>query len=272
MPDPVWLPDVLRAAGLEVREYPGWRDRGHGDFGTIWGVVCHHTGSFGATARGIAEHPDLGLCSQLHLDSDGVYTICGVGIAWHAGMGAYPGLPTNNANQCTIGIEAANDGGGRPGLPHRESWPDAQYDAYFRGVAAILDHLGQPATHAIGHKEWAGAAQGKWDPGAIDMNIFRADVARAMAGQPAQRGAGTVWGETFENFKKSKVSYGTAIYYIDQLVNAIADQVTRGWKQLGVNDKGEPLTLIDSQAQQSAALERIENRLDLIEQMLEAKA
>jgi hypothetical protein len=268
MPDPVWLPDVLRAAGLEVREYPGWRDRGHGDFGSIWGVVCHHTGSFGETARGIAEHPDLGLCSQLHLDSDGVFTVCGVGIAWHAGMGAYPGLPTNNANGCTLGIEAANDGGGRPGLPHRASWPDAQYDAYFRGVAAILDHLGQPASHAIGHMEWAGAAQGKWDPGSIDMNIFRADVARAMNGQPPQRGEGTVWGETFKNFKDQVVSYGTAVFYDDKMINEIWGQVVRGWKQLGTNDKGEPLTLVDSQAEQTAILARIEQRLADIENRL----
>src|SRR5699024_263064 len=28
----------------------------------------------------------------------------------------------------------------------------------------------------IGHKEWAGASQGKWDPGGIDMDDFRADV------------------------------------------------------------------------------------------------
>lgn len=185
MPDPLWLPDVLRAAGLQVREYPGWRDRGHGDFGSIWGVVCHHTGSFGETARGIAEHPALGLCSQLHLDRDGVFTVCGAGIAWHAGQGRFPGLPDNDANSRTIGIEAANDGGGTPGLAHRASWSDAQYDAYVRGVAAILRHINQPASHAIGHKEWAGMAQGKWDPGAMDMNLFRADVQAAIDGGTA---------------------------------------------------------------------------------------
>lgn len=32
----------------------------------------------------------------------------------------------------------------------------------------------------IGHKEWA-AIQGKWDPGGINMNTFRADVARVQA-------------------------------------------------------------------------------------------
>lgn len=180
MSDPIWLTDVLRKAGLTVRELPGAYERGHGDFGSIWGIVAHHTGSNGASAESIAHHPELGLCSQLHLGRDGVFTLCGVGIAWHAGQGSYPGLPTNNANQCTIGIEAASDGGGRPGLPHRTGWPPAQYEAYVTGVAAILNRLGHPSTRVIGHKEWAGTAQGKWDPGAIDMGTFRADVARAQ--------------------------------------------------------------------------------------------
>lgn len=181
MADPVWLADVLRAAGQKVDVFPGALNRGHGDFGGIWGIVAHHTGSNNASAGSIANHPDLGLASQLHLDRAGKWTVCGVGIAWHAGQGSWPGIQTNNANQVTIGIEAANDGGGRPGMSHRSSWPDAQYEAYITGVAAILNKLEQPASHVIGHKEWAGAAQGKWDPGAIDMNIFRADVAREQA-------------------------------------------------------------------------------------------
>ncbi|RBO82061.1 peptidoglycan recognition protein family protein [Nocardia puris] len=243
MADPLWLPDVLRAAGLEVREHPGWRDRGHGDFGAIWGVVAHHTGSNPPSNNPayIAQHPSLGLASQLHLSRDGVYTVCGAGIAWHAGAGSYPGIPANNANACTIGIEAENNG--------REGWGKPQYDAYVRGVAAILTKLGKGAANVIGHKEWAGPSQGKWDPGGMDMNKFRADVAGAMKGQPPQRGEGTVWGEMFKNFKGTQVSYATAVYYIDKLVNDIADQVTRGWKQLGLNEKGEPLTLVDAVAE-----------------------
>ena len=48
--DPVWLADVLRAEGVRLVEYPGWRDRGHGDFKDIRGVMVHHTGSDNASA------------------------------------------------------------------------------------------------------------------------------------------------------------------------------------------------------------------------------
>lgn len=177
--DPVWLADVLRAEGIKVVEYPGWKDRGHGDMGTIWGVVAHHTGNNppGNNPGYIANHPSLGLCSQIHLSRDGVATVVGVGVAWHAGSGSYPGLPTNGANERTIGIEAENNG--------TEGWSPAQYDAYVRCCAAILRKVGQPASHAIGHKEWAGAAQGKWDPGGMDMNKFRADIQARIDGAPA---------------------------------------------------------------------------------------
>lgn len=169
--DPIWLADELRAAGLECDVYPGAFNRGKGDFGQIWGIVAHHTGAPAGSApgpRAIAEHPSLGLASQLHLDRNGKYTLCGVGIAWHAGRGQWPGIPTNDANRVTIGIEAENSG--------TEGWSPAQYDAYVRGCAAILRKLGHDSSRVIGHKEWAGPSQGKWDPGGIDMDSFRRDV------------------------------------------------------------------------------------------------
>ena len=43
--DPVWIADVLRAEGVKLVEYPGWQNRGHGDFKDIRGVMVHHTGS-----------------------------------------------------------------------------------------------------------------------------------------------------------------------------------------------------------------------------------
>ncbi|MFC8182392.1 N-acetylmuramoyl-L-alanine amidase [Rhodococcus sp. NPDC057297] len=171
--DPVWLAEVLKAEGLDCAVFDGAFDRGQGDFGGIWGIVAHHTGSNPPSNNPgyIAKHPTLGLASQLHLARDGKWTLCGVGIAYHAGSGSWPGIAKNNANAVTIGIEAENNG--------TEGWSDAQYKSYVRGVAAILRRLGHQSDRVIGHKEW-GAIQGKWDPGGIDMNAFRRDVQAAI--------------------------------------------------------------------------------------------
>jgi len=175
--DPVWLVDVLRAEGLRPIEYPGWRTRGHGDFKDIRGVMVHHTGSDTASAASIAEgRPDLpGPLSQLHIARDGTVTVVAVGVAWHAGVGQYPWLPTNMGNWHMIGIECANSGTS-PTAPHRTNWPDAQYNALVRSCAAINRRLAQNSSRTIGHKEYAGRAQGKWDPGAINMAVLRGDI------------------------------------------------------------------------------------------------
>jgi hypothetical protein len=291
MSDPVWLPEVLRAAGLVVHEYPGWRERGHGDFGSIWGIVVHHTGSFGESPRGIAEHPELGLASQLYLSREGEYTICGVGIAWHAGMGSYLGLPDDEANQYTIGIEAANDGGGTPGKPHHLPWPDKQYDAYVRGVAAILEHLDQPSSHVIGHKEWAGREQGKWDPGGIDMNIFRADVERVRDGGQLGDGdmpsaddiAKAVWAAQVAKPNGKTEQAGILLGWTDQHSGDALDQAggpgtkdqrggplrPTGWTQLGKNPDGSSRSLVDAVAAALKGIEAINTRLDALEIPLE---
>lgn len=186
--DPVWLADVLRAEGVDLVEFPGWRDRGHGDFEDIRGVMVHHTGSDYATAASIAYgRPDLeGPLSQLHIARDGTVTLVALGVAWHAGVGLYPWLPTNMGNWHMIGIECANSGTS-PAAPHRQNWPDAQYFALVRCCAAINRRLAQNSSRTIGHKEYAGSAQGKWDPGAIDMDILRADIQAqiGIVGNPA---------------------------------------------------------------------------------------
>lgn len=189
--DPVWLAEVLRAEGLDVVEFPGWRNRGHGDFKDIRGVMVHHTGSDTASAESIARgRPDLaGPLSQLHIARDGTVTVVAAGVAWHAGVGMYPWLPANMGNWHTIGIECANSGTS-PTAPHRRNWPDAQYVALIGCCAAICRRLGVPATRTIGHKEYAGRAQGKWDPGGIDMDRLRRDVAArigSVGGGPRPR-------------------------------------------------------------------------------------
>lgn len=166
MADPTWIVAEFRKSGLKIDEFPGAYQRGHGDFpAVIWGPFMHHTGSFGASPGSIANHPELGLCSQLHLAANGLYTLCGVGIAYHAGIGSWADLPKNNANSCTIGIEAAHNGTG--------AWSQAQYDAYLVGVRTINKVLNNPWDKVVAHKEY-GAIQGKWDPGGIDMKLFRA--------------------------------------------------------------------------------------------------
>ena len=99
--NPVWLADVLRAAGLYVVEFPGWRRRGHGDFADLRGVMVHHTGSDTATAASIAYgFPELaGPLSQLHIARDGTVTVVAAGVAWHAGAGEHPWLPANAGNE-----------------------------------------------------------------------------------------------------------------------------------------------------------------------------
>jgi N-acetyl-anhydromuramyl-L-alanine amidase AmpD len=175
--DPVWLADVLAAQGVKLVEYPSWRNRGHGEFKDIRGVMVHHTGSDNATAASIANgRPDLaGPVSQLHIARDGTVTVVAVGVAWHAGVGMYPWLPTNMGNWHMIGIECANSGTS-PTAAHRTHWPDEQYFALVNCCAAVNRRLSQTSARTIGHKEYAGRAQGKWDPGAINMDILRADI------------------------------------------------------------------------------------------------
>lgn len=180
--DPLFLLEVLRLFGVQViepREW-NWRLWGNGDFNKIQGIFAHHTGGNNTGAKYIAFNPRLSnkLSSQIHLSRAGVATLCGAGIAWHAGQGSAPGWPTNNANPISIGIEADSDG--------VSPWPPAQLDAYHRICAAILWYLGKRADKStlLGHHEYSGAAQGKWDPGAgngrsgavMDMNAFRARV------------------------------------------------------------------------------------------------
>ncbi|MDZ7910400.1 MAG: N-acetylmuramoyl-L-alanine amidase [Rhodococcus sp. (in: high G+C Gram-positive bacteria)] len=140
--DPIWLPEVLRAEGLTVIEHDGWRDRGHGDFLDIRGVICHHTAGGGSNDWRIVQNgrPDLaGPLAQLVLERDGTWRVIAAGVCWHAGRGSWPGWPTNNANFHTIGIEAVNNGVG-------QEWPAVQLDSYKRGCAAIMRKIGRRAA------------------------------------------------------------------------------------------------------------------------------
>lgn len=179
-----WLPEVLESAGLKVAEQPGWRTRGVREMEVVKGVICHHTatprdGNM-PTLRVITDgRSDLrGPLSQLALGRDGTYYVVAAGLAQHAGKGDWRGIRTGNSN--FIGIEAENRG------TADDLWPDVQMDAYRRGVAAILAHIGAGAEMCCGHKEFALPHGRKNDP-SFDMDAFRAGVAAAMSGAAAPR-------------------------------------------------------------------------------------
>jgi hypothetical protein len=187
--DPIWLADVLKAQkpALKVRELPDWQQYGHGDMRSITHVILHHTGNARETAESIRRgRPDLpGPLSQLHIAQDGTVTVVAAGVCWHAGMGSYPGIPTDLANYHTIGIECAwpRDTSITPATQTRERWPDAQIIAMRDTVAAILTRLGFGSDRVIAHKEWAKAPNIKWDPGNLSMDWMRSEVAKAQAGR-----------------------------------------------------------------------------------------
>jgi hypothetical protein len=175
-----WLPTVLQQAGLTVKTYPGWQTRGHGDMGTVRGILCHHTagplkGEEPSLKVVVEGRPDLaGPLSQLFLGRSGAWTVCAAGKAWHAGAGSWRGVV--NGNSELIGIEAENTG-----LPNNP-WPAVQSDSYARGCAAIMKHLKAPWTMVAGHKEYALPKGRKSDP-SFDMDKFRSIVANHMSGK-----------------------------------------------------------------------------------------
>jgi hypothetical protein len=175
-----WLPGVLRQAGLKVAEVDGWESRGRAEMGAVAGVICHHTagprnGNMPSLGTLINGRPDLpGPLSQVGIGRDGTWYVIAAGRCNHAGAGSWQGITDGNSR--FIGIEAENTG-----LADDSPWPAVQLDAYKRGVAAILGHVGNPASFCAGHKEYALPAGRKDDPD-FDMNAFRADVAAFMDG------------------------------------------------------------------------------------------
>lgn len=173
-----WLAAALRAGGCNVVELAGWKDRGRpGGFGPVKGVLCHHTaGSKKGNAPTlnliVNGRPDLpGPLSHLHLARDGTFTVIAAGRCNHAGPGQWHGVNSGNTN--FIGIEAENAGDGT------DPWPAVQMEAYARGVAAILKHIGAPASMCAGHKEYALPPGRKIDP-SFNMTAFREKVAAFM--------------------------------------------------------------------------------------------
>lgn len=185
------LVSALRAEGVKVTEYPGWRthNRNHkGSWNDLNGIVIHHTAgrdsrSFCFTGNASLPGP---LC-HTHLAKNGTATMIGYGRANHAGtfaQNAYNAMLNESsthprpdssepvdANARTYGIEIENLGNGK------DPYPAVQYEAAVRWATAICRAHGWSADSVIGHKE---GTRRKIDP-SFDMNTFRKDVAERLA-------------------------------------------------------------------------------------------
>jgi hypothetical protein len=182
------LATVLRKAGLKVVEVPGWQTRsrpestgGFAPRGNLW----HHTGAKDtnplsidddrAYANWLAEigRSDLPapLC-QASIGRDGTIYVCAAGRGNHAGQARASGpMPAGDGNALFIGWECQNTG--------TEGWSGPQYEAMVKAAAATSKAYGWTADANRAHKETS--VTGKWDPGALDMDEFRADIAEQLA-------------------------------------------------------------------------------------------
>lgn len=186
---PDTLADTLRARGLKVVEVPGWKTRSRpaltGSFdpeGELW----HHTGAKDTNPHSIvddqhyadwlAEVGRSDLPAPLCQDSvgrDGTVYLCAAGRGNHAGVAKASGpVPAGDGNALYVGHECQNTGS--------EGWSKAQYDAMvLLGATYAVDVLHCSADANRAHKETS--VTGKWDPGALDMDRFRDDIADKMA-------------------------------------------------------------------------------------------
>lgn len=162
----LWLPEVIRDAGLGVVEAGGWRARGK-EMSRVDAVIWHHTVTGpNVPDRRVAQlltdgRSDLaGPLAQLGLRRDGTWDVIASGKANHNGFGTF-------GNQ-TIGIEAYNDGAS-------EEWPTEQVESWIVGTAAICAHLDLPVARVLGHKE--SDPDRKIDPHTLNMPAMRSRIA-----------------------------------------------------------------------------------------------
>jgi N-acetyl-anhydromuramyl-L-alanine amidase AmpD len=116
------------------------------------------------------------------LARDGTSHVVAAGRANHADPGKWQGIA--NGNSAFIDIEAENTA-----KKNDNPWLEIQMDAYARGVAALLKHVGAKPIMCAGHLEYATPVGRKPDPSfsignrnarIAAMNKFRARVATLM--------------------------------------------------------------------------------------------
>ncbi|MFH9826715.1 N-acetylmuramoyl-L-alanine amidase [Streptomyces bobili] len=171
---------ILKAEGVTVREYSGWRTRERDDetgkpFGPVHMILNHHTAGRGDLDV-VAKNGVPGLpapLAHIWLGRDGAAWMCSAGRANHAGSmarNAYDSFLNENTthpmqakssglidgNDVAYGVEGENRGDGN------DVWPEVQYDAYVRINAAVCRHHGWGKDSVGMHSETS--VEGKVDP------------------------------------------------------------------------------------------------------------
>ncbi|MEU0081356.1 N-acetylmuramoyl-L-alanine amidase [Micromonospora tulbaghiae] len=243
----LWLPQVLRAAGLTVHEVDGrehdgetWRTRGSSTYDPR-GIICHATaGSATSTDAGEIRVLLKGSTSapppiaQLYLSRSGAWHVVASGRCNHALQG-WGGPLKGYGNTNLIGIEAQNDNRGQP-------WPDVQLDAYQRGVAAICKHMGWKAGRVAAHREHQPGA--KSDPSGIDMDQFRARVTAILAGGDDMANFTDKHAAVLEQLGKLLPDLAAQTAYTDGRMEAMAHGRTEVRKDL--RGGGQPVWLVQA--------------------------
>lgn len=168
-----WLPQVLRRAGLEVIEHPGWRERGLGEHRPfeVEHVVWHHDASAVGDSPGVPDYMIRNFeaaGAQIWVDRAGRWHLVASGRAAHAGT-------TRNdvENENSLGIETDHTTG--------EAWPEALLASLRTGTAAILRHIGgKPGANLHFHKSICYPVGRKVDPDGLGLVRERLRVLRAM--------------------------------------------------------------------------------------------
>lgn len=165
-----WLPDVLRAAGIEVVLYDGWKSRGLSTSQRYepTNVVWHHDASAPGDSPSVPQsmiNRFSTAAAQVWIDRRGRWHVIASGRAPHAGK-VRSGAPSNFDS---IGIETDHTTG--------EAWPPALVSSLRRGTAAILRHVKRTPDQALHfHKSICDPPGRKVDPDGLNLASERATV------------------------------------------------------------------------------------------------
>lgn len=220
------LADVLRAAGLNVAEAPGWKTRGKAWAAKPKGFLAHHTAggtnvpaTVSLVNNGRSDLP--GPLSQFVLTKDGTVHVCAAGRANHAGAGEWRGITSGNASM--LGCEAMNRG------DNVDPWTPEQMRAYALLAATCAKHYGFGVEMVAGHKEYA--PRRKIDP-TFDMAAFRKTVSALMGAPHSPAGTHRVTASALNVRGGPAASYGVLRKLAKgDMVSPVASK--DGWANIG---------------------------------------